>query len=65
MCTFAGTYLGYMGAVMLIRRMMDLDHYFIPLSLGWILFAAVLKRISRFGRFRIGSLEKTLFLGML
>lgn len=61
-------YFGYMLTISLLGRVMYLYHYFVPLSLSFILFGFVLLNVTRIWRLKLGDPAKlTLmtFLGLL
>ena len=65
LATFLLMYVGYMGAISRLDRVMYLYHYFLPLVFSFVLFGIVVDNIDSVGRYRITENAKILALSIL
>ncbi len=62
LATFLVLYLGFMGAIATLDRVMYLYHYFLPLLFSFVLVAIVVENINAFGPWKLDEQKKVLIL---
>jgi dolichyl-phosphate-mannose-protein mannosyltransferase len=62
---FLGMYWGYMLAVSQLGRVMYLYHYFVPLTLSYLLFGLVFINLQRLGKWKLNDSRKLILLTVL